>query len=147
MTTNADDLVQRGPCQVCGRTYYPLSFDGPTICPSCDCGAYDGSTLALQVSKLRELIAFRDAEIERLRAEVEKAQAAVVLADLQGKKDAAARLAAEHKLATLQENIAKAPRAKVAKVAAGIASLIAPKELEGKHVHLLVVEQHLPEEE
>ena len=27
-----------GPCVVCGKTNYPLSMGGPSICPACDCG-------------------------------------------------------------------------------------------------------------
>jgi hypothetical protein len=27
-----------GPCVVCGKIEYPLSFGGPNICPRCDCG-------------------------------------------------------------------------------------------------------------
>ena len=54
-----DDQIMSGPCIVCGRTNYPLSCGGPSICPPCDCGSTGEALVALQ----------RD-EIERLRAEV-----------------------------------------------------------------------------
>ena len=30
--------IHPGPCIVCGRTNYNLSFGGSAICPICDCG-------------------------------------------------------------------------------------------------------------
>ena len=27
-----------GPCVMCGAVNYALSYGGPSICPSCDCG-------------------------------------------------------------------------------------------------------------
>jgi hypothetical protein len=43
--------TQPGPCIVCGKMNYSLSFGGPTICPSCDCGATTGSHLSYAAGK------------------------------------------------------------------------------------------------
>ena len=40
--------IQKGPCIACGDINYPLSFGGPKICPSCDCG------IPPEVTKLRK---------------------------------------------------------------------------------------------
>ena len=49
-----------GPCSVCGTTNYPNSMGGPSICPSCDCGNFDGQVFAWNNAKLNtELIALR----------------------------------------------------------------------------------------
>lgn len=53
-----------GPCAICGLTNYPLSFGGPTICPSCDCGDSGPYVISRQATDLRRL----GAEVERLRA-------------------------------------------------------------------------------
>lgn len=52
-----------GPCAICGLTNYPLSFGGPTICPSCDCGDSGPYVISRQATELRRLAA----EVERLR--------------------------------------------------------------------------------
>jgi hypothetical protein len=145
MTTNADDLAQRPE----------FTLDEAIAIVERNADAYEKVP-----SVSRTLLA----EIERLREEVEKYKAAwteyndrtewvqqtAKPEELGMHRADVLRMrieTAERKLAELQASIAKAPRAKVAKVAAGIASLIAPKELEGKYVHLLAVEQHLPEGE
>lgn len=51
--------IYAGPCVVCGLTNYPLSYGGPTICPSCDCGNFGPQKIEAQRR-----------EIERLRAEL-----------------------------------------------------------------------------
>lgn len=53
--------MQAGPCVVCGRTNYPSSMGGPSICPQCDCG------IPSEVTKLRE-------ENRRLRVELKLAK-------------------------------------------------------------------------
>lgn len=49
-------MIQPGPCAVCGRENYPLSYGGPTICPARDCGpcAYI-STINNQKLQLEQL--------------------------------------------------------------------------------------------
>ena len=57
--------LQAGPCVVCGRTGYPLSMGGPSICPPCDCGPPSPR----RIEEMRsEIFALRD-EVERLRAD------------------------------------------------------------------------------
>lgn len=46
---------QAGPCVVCGLRDYPLSFGGPTICPSCDCGNTGQQKVRRQAERIREL--------------------------------------------------------------------------------------------
>jgi len=52
-------MIQTGPCVICDATNYPLSYGGPTVCPSCDCGDFG-------IKKIKQQ---RD-EIERLRSEI-----------------------------------------------------------------------------
>jgi hypothetical protein len=51
-----------GPCVMCGKTNYPLSMGGPSVCPMCDCGH---STSQSHLRKLTE-------ENEQLRQEYRK---------------------------------------------------------------------------
>jgi uncharacterized Zn finger protein (UPF0148 family) len=52
-----------GPCVICGLTDYPLSFGGPTICPSCDCGDFG----PVKIERQRKEIESQRAENERLK--------------------------------------------------------------------------------
>ena len=47
-----DEQIQSGPCVVCGKTNYPLSFGGQTICPTCDLGTYDANVIAANNAKM-----------------------------------------------------------------------------------------------
>lgn len=55
-----DQMIQPGPCALCGAMNYPLSYGGPTICPPCDCSPPSPR----QLRHLRE-------EITRLKDELE----------------------------------------------------------------------------
>lgn len=49
-----------GPCVICGAMDYELSCGGPSICPKCDAGQFDQSTVYSQakyITKLRDEIA------------------------------------------------------------------------------------------
>ncbi len=63
---------QAGPCVVCGRTNYPLSMGGPTICPSCDCGYPP-------YAKVHSLCA----EVEQLKAQLKALNEPVILSEWQ----------------------------------------------------------------
>lgn len=56
MSIHATTPTYAGPCIVCGRTNYPLSAGGPTICPRCDCGftQEQAGRLAREVEELRK---------------------------------------------------------------------------------------------
>ena len=57
------DMLQAGPCVICGGTNYNLSCGGPTICPKCDCGNFDAATVEKQAKVIAEL----RGELERSR--------------------------------------------------------------------------------
>jgi uncharacterized Zn finger protein (UPF0148 family) len=65
---------QTGPCQICGCTNYPLSYGGPSICPTCDCGYDNTKTQKEEIERLsQELQAINSEqyikiELENLRA-------------------------------------------------------------------------------
>jgi hypothetical protein len=95
--------LQPGPCIVCGLTDYPLSMGGPEICPACDCGipstdsghplrhkiemtANDSTYLAMEIIGLRQLLAERDAQIERLQELAEQFRETAVWANQENDK-------------------------------------------------------------
>ena len=60
--------LQPGPCIVCGLRNYSLSFGGPTICPSCDCGNTGPNIVRRQPERIRELESAARSEIEYTHA-------------------------------------------------------------------------------
>jgi hypothetical protein len=50
-----DRYIQSGPCEICGGINYPLSFGGPDICPSCDCGNFGIEVVRKQGKEIKEL--------------------------------------------------------------------------------------------
>ena len=77
MDTRADaqaEPPERGPCVLCGATNYPLSCGGPSICPSCDCGA---SANPVQHRLLQDQIRLLIEERDALAARVRELQAAM----------------------------------------------------------------------
>jgi len=58
------ETLMPGPCCICGRTDYPLSMGGPTICPKCDCGHFDAATVQQQAKVIEGL----RAELASLRS-------------------------------------------------------------------------------
>lgn len=52
---SATEQLQAGPCIICGLRNYSLSFGGPTICPSCDCGNTGQEKVRRQAERIMEL--------------------------------------------------------------------------------------------
>lgn len=58
-----------GPCVICGARSYGVSFGGPSICPSCDCGHFGHSVVKRQGDRIKELEAQLAARTEALPIE------------------------------------------------------------------------------
>ena len=56
--------IQAGPCIMCGATNYSMSFGGPSICPSCDCG------IDPEIGKLKSLGLKQHARIAELESQL-----------------------------------------------------------------------------
>lgn len=53
--TQLFEQLQSGPCAICGDVNYPLSYGGPTICPSCDSGDFGLTKIKRQAKTIAEL--------------------------------------------------------------------------------------------
>lgn len=61
--------IQPGPCIICGLRDYSLSFGGPTICPSCDCGHTGQHKVRMQAERIMDL----EREVLELTAKFDQA--------------------------------------------------------------------------
>ena len=69
-----------GPCIMCRATNYALSFGGPDICPSCDCGIPpEVSKLKRQLDEANLKIMELTQENSRLKMMVDKNRKAITL--------------------------------------------------------------------
>ena len=69
MTDNA-----AGPCAICGRTNYAMSYGGPSICPQCDCGSYNANILASYNQRLTEKLSELSKERKAISDLIDKLQ-------------------------------------------------------------------------
>lgn len=66
------NTMPQGPCIMCGATNYSLSYGGPNICPSCDCG------IPPEVTKLRGQMSEANLKIIELMQENEHIKGALL---------------------------------------------------------------------
>jgi hypothetical protein len=64
-TVNASNVICQtfGPCKLCGDVDYPLSYEGPEVCPNCCTGLVP----VAQNRRLREALKLLKAEMDKLR--------------------------------------------------------------------------------
>jgi hypothetical protein len=61
-------MTMPGPCVICGATNYALSMGGPSLCPACDCGHFNGHALAVHNAKLSAQLQAAEARAEALQS-------------------------------------------------------------------------------